>query len=62
MAQNLPAIPQPSRTNPQPALQALKEAVEILARQRGRVLDSAVTFQDLIDMGVITPDQVPLRR
>lgn len=38
---------------------ATKQAVEILARQRKPILASAVTYQDLIDLGLITPDQVP---
>lgn len=42
---------------------ALKRVVEVHARLRGEtsVLAGAPTFQDLIDMGVITPDQVPRR-
>jgi hypothetical protein len=36
---------------------ALRERVEIYARERGRVEDSMVRVQDLIDLGVITPAQ-----
>jgi hypothetical protein len=38
---------------------ALKETVEILTATRGERLSAAVTWQDLIDLGLITPAQVP---
>lgn len=41
------------------AVLALKEIVEQLAGQRGRALDSAVTWGDLVEAGVIKPEQVP---
>jgi hypothetical protein len=40
---------------------ALKQAVEVLTRQRKPVSAGAVTWQDLVDLGVITSDQVPTR-
>lgn len=41
------------------ALRAMKENLEILTGQRGSRLASAVTWQDLVDLGLITADQVP---
>jgi len=38
---------------------AMKELVECLAGQRGSLGDVAVTWQDLIDHGVIKPEQAP---
>ncbi len=38
-------------------LTALKEGVESLAGQRGGPLDRAVTFNDLIAMGLVTAAQ-----
>lgn len=35
---------------------ALQEAVEILARQRGYVADSAITVNDLLSLGILPPD------
>lgn len=40
---------------------ALKENMEILTRQRRPVALAAVTWQDLVDLELITPDQVPSR-
>jgi hypothetical protein len=38
---------------------ATKELVEALAGQRGSLADIAVTWQDLLDLGLIKPEQVP---
>lgn len=38
---------------------ALKETVEILTGTRGDRSTSAVTWQDLVDLQIITPAQVP---
>lgn len=38
---------------------ATKEIVETLTGQRGRALDAAVTWGDLVEAGLIQPDQVP---
>ena len=38
---------------------ATKELVEVLTGQRGQAADIAVTWGDLIDLGLIKPDQVP---
>lgn len=57
----LPTIPQPDMTiaSIHAAVVALKEAVELLAGQRGDARDIAVTWGDLADKGVITKEQVP---
>jgi hypothetical protein len=61
MAQKYPSIPDPI-TNVQ-ALRdttlALKEGQEILTRQRGDRSLSAVTWQDLLALGLITASQIP---
>ncbi len=51
---------------PQPDLRALvattsatKELVESLAGQRGGVYDVAVTWGNLLDLGIVKPEQVP---
>lgn len=38
---------------------ALKELTEVLAGQRGEALDAAVTWRDLVELGIVKPDQVP---
>jgi hypothetical protein len=38
---------------------ATKELVESLAGQRGGTYDVAVTWGELIDLGIIEPEQVP---
>lgn len=38
---------------------ALKDTVEVLTRQRKPVAAAAVTWQDLVDLGLITASQVP---
>lgn len=56
------SIPMPDNTveGNRQTLLALKEAVEILTRQaRGDIRSSAVTWNDLIDTGVVAADQVP---
>jgi hypothetical protein len=37
---------------------ALKEVVETLTRQRGYISESAVTVEDLIELGIITRESV----
>jgi hypothetical protein len=41
------------------ALLACKELIEMLAGQRGEVADHAVTWSDLVETGLIKPEQVP---
>jgi hypothetical protein len=38
---------------------ATKELVESLAGQRGDPRDAAVTWQDLIDLGLVIPSEIP---
>lgn len=61
MAQKYPAVPDPiSDVNSlRLSVLALKEGQEILTRQRGTRSTSAVTWDDLVDLGLITPAQVP---
>lgn len=59
-AQTIPAIPNPT---PDPKIlqataSALKEAVEVLAGQRGAGLERAVTLNDLIRLGLVTEAEV----
>jgi len=57
------AIPDPAPTveSLQRSVQALKETVEILTRQRRPVGAGAVTWQDLLDLELIASGQVPSR-
>lgn len=56
-----PGIPEPSKDPEALRLttQSLKEGVEILSGQRGTKHNAAVTWQDLVDLGIILPSQVP---
>lgn len=58
----------PQATIPQPVAEvrslyvaalATKELVETLAGQRGTAYDAAVTWEDLMRLGLITRDQIP---
>ena len=40
---------------------ATKEVVEAISGQRGSYLNAAVTWQDLVNLGLITLSQVPVR-
>lgn len=52
---NVPAIPVPTPgAGLFPTVRALKDGVESLSGQRGSILDRAVTFNDLVRMGLIT--------
>lgn len=57
----LPTIPEPSATveSLHATVRALKEAVELLAGQRGDARDIAVTWGDLMDQNLVTKEQVP---
>jgi hypothetical protein len=61
MASKFPVIPDPT-TDPN-ALRvtsmALKESVEILTQQRGTRSLSAVTWQDLVELGLIPASRAP---
>lgn len=55
------AVPHPMAdvTSLHATVMALKEAVEVLQTHRGDVLDGAITWRDLVAIGLITADQVP---
>jgi len=58
----LPGIPDPSRSVDGifETVTTMKQAVETLAGQRrGSRGESAVTWNDLVDLGLITPLQIP---
>jgi hypothetical protein len=38
---------------------ATKELVETLAGQRGQAYDVAITWGDMLDLGLVTTEQVP---
>lgn len=56
-----PAINEPTTdvASLRESILSLKEATEMLTRQRGDPLASAITWADLVALGVITADQVP---
>jgi hypothetical protein len=61
MALKYPAVPDPS-LDPDSlrlSLQALKQGFEILSQQRGKRLDGAITWQDLVDLELIDAADVP---
>lgn len=39
-------------------IDAIRERVQIFSRERGRIEDSMVTVQDLIDLKLIKPEQI----
>lgn len=55
-------IPDPLTTlvSLQASVAAMKELVESMAGQRGGLDDICVTWQELIDLGLIKEDQVPV--
>jgi hypothetical protein len=56
-----PGIPDPS-TDPtalRSTAMAMKETIEVLTAQRGNRANAAVTWQDLVDLRLITPAQIP---
>lgn len=61
MAPRYPAIPE-SSTDPNSLRRsddAMKEVLEILIGTRGNRSLSVVTWQDLVDLGIIVPTQIP---
>lgn len=58
-----PAIPEPTMDigSLLATVQALKEAVEILQGQRAGMPMASVRWQDLVELGTITSDEVPKR-
>lgn len=61
MALRYPPIPEPSTDTEalRRADLAIKETLEIMTGTRGNRADSVVTWQDLVDLGIIVPTQVP---
>lgn len=61
MAQVYPAIPDPSSDVDSLRITALavKEGLEIITRQRGDRGNSAVTWNDLLALGIVTAAQIP---
>lgn len=61
MAPRYPAIPEPAAdvVALHKSVTALKETVEISTGTRGNRALSAVTWQDLVDLQLILPSQVP---
>lgn len=61
MAQKYPAIPDPitNVASLREVALALKEGQEIITRQRGDRTLSAVTWQDLLALGLIKASQLP---
>lgn len=56
-----PSIPEPS-IDPEALRRsdlALKETIEIMTGVRGNRFDAVVTWQDLVDLGIVVPAQVP---
>lgn len=60
----------PRQTIPEPyqnvaslhaSMQTAKEIIEQLGGQRSDVLSAAVTWGDLLDLGLIKPEQVPTK-
>lgn len=63
MAAKYPSIPEPT-TDPvslRDSVLALKQAFEIHSHQRGVAAQAAVTWEDLVALGLITAAQVPLK-
>lgn len=61
-AKDYPSIPLPqdSVVSLRNSAVALKESTELLTGQRGTVLTTAVTWGDLLRLGIIKPDQLPV--
>lgn len=61
MPAKYPSIPSPQAdlVALRMSAEALKETVEVLTLQRGDHLNAAVTWQDLINLGLALPTQVP---
>jgi hypothetical protein len=51
----VPALNQHNDESIPDTIDALKENVEVLTRQRKPIEAAAVTWQDLVDLGLITP-------
>ena len=61
MSTKIPAIPEP-QANPESLRQtalSTKSAIEVLAGTRGGKTNAAVTWQDLVDLRLITVARIP---
>lgn len=62
-SKHIASMPEPDETLPsiRQTVVALKANVEVLTQQRkgAAILASAVTWQDLLDLGLIAADQLP---
>jgi hypothetical protein len=56
---HIPAVSQIEDGNTKKALTAIKEIIEVREGRLGENSDNAVTFQDLVDLGLITKSQIP---
>jgi hypothetical protein len=56
-------VPTPTETLPglRASVEGLKEIVEVLDGQRGELWDTAVTWRDLVQIGVVKYEQVPAK-
>lgn len=63
MAAKYPAIPDPTLdpASLRDSVLALKQAFEIHSHQRASPLNAAVTWQDLVNLNLITISQVPAK-
>jgi len=63
MAGKYPSIPNPTRdpANLQDVCTLLKQTVETVTNQRGDPGNSMVSWNDLVRLGLITPNAVPRR-
>lgn len=63
MAAKYPPIPEPSTDvlSLRDSMLSVKQGFEMLSNQRGSPLNSAVTWADLVALGLITAAQVPTR-
>jgi hypothetical protein len=61
MVAKYPAIPDPTiePASLRDSVTSLKQAFETHSGQRGNKLYAAVTWKDLVDLGLITADDVP---
>jgi hypothetical protein len=57
------AVPVPGDTleGLRASIEGLKEIAEVLDGQRGSNIDAAVTWRDLVQLGLIQPESVPTR-
>lgn len=56
-------VPQPDETirGLRASVEGLKEIAEVLDGQRGSMMDAAITWGDLVQLGLVKPENVPKR-